>query len=66
MEIIEALQYVHDKIGGHSGASIPFLMSLTEKNINEVKTGLKTLYDSKKIKVREGINNKLIFLNNEK
>ncbi len=61
-QILEILKEIKIKSGGHSGASVAFLIQKGISTPKEIKDALNRLYRDKKIIIREGINNKLIFL----
>jgi len=67
------LRKIKDKIterqtlnGNKSGTTIPYLISELGIDSEELKTLLNQLYKEKFITIRQGINNKLIFLKNGK
>jgi hypothetical protein len=53
----------HKESGGHNGMSVIKLSEVTGIDRNDIKPILRELHYEGKIKVREGINHKLIFYN---
>ncbi len=51
----------HTSTEGKCGLSIPDIQNKSGLNIDDLKSILRQLYDEKHIKVREGLNGKLIF-----
>ncbi len=62
MNLLQTIQAHHESTGGSSGITIVELCRKSGVSIASVKPLLKELHNQGKIRVREGINNKLIFL----
>lgn len=64
MKLLQLIKEHETKTGGNSGLSIVRLSEKMGLGISEIKPMLKELHTAGKIQVREGINSKLIFINN--
>lgn len=62
-QILTLLQEYSERTGHHCGLTVPQLMNRSGLPLAKVKVQLGTLYTEGKIKVREGIHGKLIFIN---
>ena len=60
--VIKAIELNHKKTNGSCGISMIQLMENCGISHLELKSALNTLYQEKKIIVREGINHQLIYL----
>lgn len=59
--MLEIINKHHENTDGHCGLSVVKLSAISGLEIGEVKKKLNQLWEEKKIKVRDGINGKLIF-----
>lgn len=60
-KVKEIIDQYHIQTEGMCGMPMPDIQKESELTLDELKSVLRQLYDKKLIKVREGVNGKLIF-----
>ena len=61
IQIEKIINDYHEKTGGKCGLSIVVLANELGKDYSEIRPVLNKIYSEKKITIRQGINNQLIF-----